>query len=107
MSEEEFCEITIEVFLNMRGAIPFDVFVQLSPGKFTKIFNRNDVTDRGRFEVYVNKGAKHLYISRKDRREYIGATERFIKNMLLLDPSKISSDDANRAIEELSEQTLF
>ena len=41
----------------------------------------------------------------KDRREYIGATERFIKMILKEEP--ISSVGASRAVEELSEQTLY
>jgi putative nucleotidyltransferase with HDIG domain len=107
MSDIEYCEIAIEIFLNMQGQVPFDVFVQLSPGKFTKIFNRNDMADATRFQTYITKGVNHLYISRKDRREYIAATERFIKKMISQGVDKISAQDASRAIEELSEQTLF
>ncbi|MDZ4678364.1 MAG: HD domain-containing phosphohydrolase [Oligoflexia bacterium] len=107
MSAIEYCEITIEVFLNMQGQIPFDVYIQLSPGKYTKIFNRNDMADRTRFEKYLKKGAISLFISRKDRREYIAATERFIRKIITQSVDKISPQDASRAIEELAEQTLF
>lgn len=105
MAPSEFCEISIDIFLNMTGQVPFDVYVQLTPEKFTKVSRRNDPVDRSRFESYFNKGAKHLYILRKDRREYIGATERFIK--IILQNAPISSANASRAVEELSEQTLF
>src|SRR5687768_4812129 len=105
MKNSDFCEITIDIFLNMAGQLPFDVYIQLSPDKFTKIFKRNDIADRERISNYLKKGAEKLYIHRKDRRDYIGATERFVKKMLAATP--IFPKDAVRAIEELTEQTLY
>ncbi len=105
MSVSEYCEITLDVFLNMTGQLPFDVYIQLTPEKFTKLFKRGDDTDKGRFENYAKKGAEKLYIHRNDRRDYIGATERLIRKMV--GSQKFMPKDAYRALEELSEQTLF
>src|SRR5690348_17145650 len=104
MANSEYCEITIDIFLKMTGPVPFDVFIQIRKDKFTRIFKRNDLVDSNRIENYIKKGAAHLYILRKERRFYIDATERFIKKAL--SQSTITSEEAGRAIEELSEQTL-
>jgi HD-GYP domain-containing protein (c-di-GMP phosphodiesterase class II) len=105
MSTSEYCEITIEIFLKMTGHLAFDVFIQLSPGKFTQIFKKEDIADKNRIENYLKKGVKQLFIHRKDRRAYIESTERFIKKVLSM--PNVDSSEAARAIEELSEQTLF
>jgi putative nucleotidyltransferase with HDIG domain len=105
MNENDHCEITIEIFLKMTGHLPYDVFIELSPHKYTKIFKRNDLIDSGRLENYFQKGVKKLFILRKDRRSYIQCTERLIKR--LMDQKSIDTVEASRAIEELSEQTLF
>jgi HD-GYP domain-containing protein (c-di-GMP phosphodiesterase class II) len=105
MKTADFCEITIEIFLNLEGQMPFDVYVQLGPDKFTRVFKRNDLTDRNRIENYLKKGAQQLFIHRKDRRDYIGATEQFIKKLLREPP--VPMKDAIRAVEELTEQTLY
>ena len=49
MMAKEFCEISIEIFLNMTGQVPFDVYVQLTPEKFTMVSRRGDAVDRGRW----------------------------------------------------------
>ncbi len=101
----QYCEISIENFFNMKGEMPFDVFVRLSENKYTKIFKVGDLIDRKRFEIYSEKGVKELYIHRRNRRDYIAATERLVQR--LLKQTNISTAEARRAIEELSEQTLF
>ena len=105
MGKGNFCEIAIDIFLSMTGQLPFDVFVQLSPDRYTRVFKKNDMADRARLESYLKKGAQALFINRQDRRDYIGATERFVKKLLSQD--KFVMKDASRAVEELTEQTLF
>lgn len=101
----EYCEISIENFFNMKGEMPFDVYIRLGENKYTKVFKRGDLIDRKRFEIYSDKGVKQLYIHKSDRREYIAATERLVQR--ILKQQDVSTIEARRAIEELSEQTLF
>lgn len=105
ISNEEFCQVAIEIFEKMKGSIPFDLYVQLAEHKYTKIFNRNDKIDMERFKNYEKKGAQSVFIRKKDRREYIGVTERVIKRLTMQE--NLSHSDASWAIAELSEQTLF
>lgn len=102
---DAYCEISIENFFNMKGEMPFDVFVKITDVKYTRIFKKGDVIDRARFEIYSNKGVKELYIHRSDRKEYIAATERLVQKILA--QSDITTNEAKRAVEELTEQTLF
>lgn len=105
MKAADYSEISIEVFLNMTGELPFDVYVQLSPDKFTKVFNRRDKVDKERFSNYAQKGAQTLYILRKDRRDYMGATERFVKKLIHTPNAPMSA--MVKAVEELTEHSLF
>ncbi len=89
----------------MEGELPFSVYIRLSEGKYTKIFKPGDKIDRTRFESYHEKGVEALYIHKDERREYIAATERLVKKIANND--NITGDDAKRAIEELTEQTIF
>ena len=105
MAKSEFCEINIDNFFNMKGEMPFDVYVRLSDSKFTKIFKRGDTIDRSRFEVYAAKGVNELYVHRSERREYIAATERLVQR--ILQKGELSGSEAKKAVVELTEQTLF
>lgn len=105
MSRNLYCEMAIEVFKRMHGALPFDVYVKLGEDRFTKIFNKGDAPDLTRFNTYEKKGAKILFIHKKDRRTYINSTEKLIRKMLNQD--KLSLAEASFAIEEMTEQIMF
>jgi len=101
----DYGEITIEVFLSMQGTLPFDVFIKLDETRILQIFKKGDKVNPERFRSYQEKGVNALYIHRSDRREYIFATERLLQKILITEP--MNHPDAARAIEELSEQTLY
>jgi HD-GYP domain-containing protein (c-di-GMP phosphodiesterase class II) len=101
----EYCEISIENFFNMKGEMPFDVFIKIGDAKYTKIFKKSDQIDRSRFEIYSQKGVQQLFILRSERREYIAATERLVQK--ILQQKDLATVEARKAIEELSQQTLF
>lgn len=105
MAAEEYCEISIDNFFNMKGEMPFDVYIRISDNKYTKIFKKSDQIDRARFEIYSQKGVQQLFILRSDRREYIAATERLVQKTL--QQKDLSTAEARKAIEELAQQTLF
>src|SRR5436305_8494071 len=101
----EFSQITLEVFFNMTGALPFDVYIRLSDTKFMRIFKRGDAIDRDRFQTYAAKGVDTLFIQRSDRRDYIAATERLFKRMVAKE--NITTTEASQALQEFTEQTLY
>ncbi|MCB0394808.1 MAG: HD domain-containing protein [Bdellovibrionales bacterium] len=103
--KSDYSQINIENFFNMSGELPFNVFVRLGEGKFTKIFKKGDKVDRERFISYQEKGVKELFIHKTERREYIGATERLLRKLASQD--NISPEEARQAVEELTEQTIF
>ncbi|MCC6276422.1 MAG: HD domain-containing protein [Oligoflexia bacterium] len=103
-SASEYFEISTQIFLSMKGQLPFEVYVLIGNDKYTKIFNKNDTIDHTRFKSYLDKGAQKLYVLRSERRQYISATEIFIRNLAL--QSQIDSMDAHRAVEELAEQSM-
>ena len=85
--------------------MPFDIYVKIGDDKFTKIFNKNDPIDLERFKTYELKGAKNLYLQKRDRRLYINSTEKLIKK--ILSKENVSIAEAGFAIEELTEQIMF
>jgi putative nucleotidyltransferase with HDIG domain len=105
MSQSSYTEININNFFNMTGELPFDVYIQIGADKFTKLFQKGDHIDRERFDNYKSKGVENLYIHKKERREYIAASERLVHR--ILSKSDITHEEAQVAVEELTEQTLF
>ncbi len=102
---KDYSEISIDNLLSMTGQLPFGVYVQLSIDKFTLIFKKGDIVDKERFEHYSAKGVQQLYIHRSERRDYISATEVLVHK--LKDAKEFNLAEAQKAIEELTEQTLF
>ncbi|MES2767567.1 MAG: HD domain-containing phosphohydrolase [Bdellovibrionota bacterium] len=89
----------------MSGELPFGVYVKISDDKFTLIFRKGDTVDLERFHKYAAKGVQELYIHKAERREYITATE-VLMNKLQANPTAPITE-AHKAIEELTEQTMF
>lgn len=89
----------------MTGELPFAVYVKISDEKFTQIFRKGDTIDPERFQQYVKKGVKELYIHKGERREYITATE-VLMNRIQANPT-LPISDAHKVVEELTEQTMF
>lgn len=101
----EYTQIYIDNFLSMTGELPFSVYIKISEDKFTQIFKKGDLVDPERFKKYAQKGVKELYIHKTERREYITATEVLV-NRMQANPT-LPLSDANKVIEELTEQTMF
>lgn len=104
MEPSELCEIPIEIFKNITGRLFSDVFIRLGPRKFTQIFKGNDLADKQRFDSYMAKGAKSLFIRKTDRKLFADATERYIR--ALFEQKTVTHEDANRIIWQISEQTF-
>ncbi len=69
--DDEFTGIKIDEFFSSQ-AVLFDVFVQLSSGKYIKILHAGDIFSKERIDKYKNeKGVEYLYFHKKDRRKYI------------------------------------
>ncbi len=105
MDQNSYCVMAIDVFMKMQGHIPFDVYVKRADKTFTKVFQKGDMIDLKRFEIYVTKGVDSIFILKKDRRQYINSTDKMITKMLGVQKVKLA--DASFAVQELTEQILF
>lgn len=101
----EYSQIYIDNFLSMEGNLPFAVYIKITEEKFTQIFKKGDHVDPERFAMYASKGVKELYINKKERRDYISATEALV--LKLKDNPNNPTKEYYKAIEELTEQTMF
>ena len=101
----DFSEISISNLLNMKGELPFGVYIRLSDNKFTLLFKKGDTVDQERFSQYSQKGVKELFIHKSERREYISATEVLVNKQQ--SEGNVLDHEHFQAIEELTEQTMF
>lgn len=100
-----YFDIDIRIFRMAHKRIPFDVFIKISEGKFTKVFNIADGVDFQRLAQYITKGVKELYILESDRsklREFLLK----VPNSIVSDP-KASQEERVSALMAMTEQNMF
>jgi putative nucleotidyltransferase with HDIG domain len=65
-----FLPVTTKFIYYFEGALPFDVYLKRSEGKFTKIYNKNDQHDPEQIYRYEKKELNELYIDEVDKHLY-------------------------------------
>ncbi len=66
----EFFPVTTKFIYYFKGALPFDVYLQRSEGKFTKIYNKLAEHDPEQIYRYENKDVSTLYITQEEKHLY-------------------------------------
>src|SRR4051812_39521612 len=101
MRVDDIFEISISVFLKLKGALPFSVYIHLNDINFVQILKAEDVLDRTRLDAYIKKGVKSLCVPKTDRQAYIETVEKLVAS--ITNRKDVSSDDAALIMEELTE----
>lgn len=68
--QEEYIQIGLEILKRFNKPLRFDIYVLRAQSgevkKYTKIFQRGDLLDWDRVEMYKGKGLKHFYVIARD-----------------------------------------
>lgn len=99
----DYIEISISLLLKVKRPLSFDLYVQRTANKYSKISNKGDLIDVSRVEAYANKGIEYFYITQNDYKIY---TE-FICNLGSILQKSTESFKPREAIELLKELTIF
>ncbi|MCK5883572.1 MAG: HD domain-containing protein [Bacteriovoracaceae bacterium] len=99
----EYIEISISLLLKVKRPLSFDLYVQRTANKYSKISNMGELIDVSRIEAYANKGIEYFYITNDDYKIY---TE-FICNLGAILQKSSDSFKPREAIEILKELTIF
>ena len=73
----QFIPVSTNFISSFTVALPFDVFVERTVGKFTAIYKKNSTHDVDQIARYETKNIKCLFISKEDRSSF----ENFIINL--------------------------
>lgn len=80
-NDAAFTSVKIDEFYSGQAML-FDVYVQLSSGKYIKILHAGDSFDQARVDKYKSKGISHLHFSNNDRLRYIRLSNFIAKKMM-------------------------
>lgn len=103
--EIQYVQVSIELLGRIKSKLIFDIFVQRSNDKFSKIIAKGDDIHWDRIEQYTKKGIEHFFITETDYEAY----NRFIQAMgkkLLGNNSKATTAEASLVLKELTQSTL-
>ncbi len=71
LNDDQFTKVKIDEFYSSQ-AVLFDVFVQLSSGKYVKILHAGDKFTKDRIDKYKNeKGVEYLHFYKKDAKKFV------------------------------------
>jgi len=101
-----FYPVSIKMIIDKGRPSPFDVYVQRAEGKFTKIYNKNDVPDPERLKnYYENKQIDIVYIGRESIRDYnllVDQSFEILKSLLNQTKPNIVFEQFEKIVECLS-----
>lgn len=70
--DSELISINVQVFSQIKGVLPFDVFIRRAEDTYTRLFPQGEELDQDRLKAYHDtKGVSGLYIRRDDYRKYL------------------------------------
>ena len=60
----EYTEIGLRSVLSFSENLPCDIYLQLGPDKFTKVFAKGHTVDLERFQTYRAKGVRAVWVAK-------------------------------------------
>jgi HD-GYP domain-containing protein (c-di-GMP phosphodiesterase class II) len=98
-------EISLEILKRFKKELKFDLYVQRSPGSFTKIFKTGDQLDWERVVSYLKKGISYFYCTEEEYQIYAQYVER-LGEQLSNPNNKMTSKEAVKLLKELAQYTM-
>lgn len=104
-NNDEYFQISLSILNKFSRSLKFDIYVQRSESKFTKIFQKGDSIDWDRIDSYKNKGINFFFVSSDDYKIYSIFLER-LGEYLNDSETKVSTSESIDILKELSSFTL-
>ena len=104
MDTSKFEKISTVVFARLKGPLPFDVYLQLSDQKYTKIFAADLPIDFERLNGYVLRGVKHFHILKKDRTAFMKLTAELLEEYAKA--HDFVKEEAQHILDETAEKVI-
>lgn len=110
---KEYIKISTTVIKKMQKALPFDVYIQRAPGKYTKIIVAGNSVDKEQLEKYqTEKNVMFLYVHEKQIDTYHYQVESLLESALSNDGNStkaevrsILNEMTHIALDEMYEKT--
>ena len=67
---KEFIPVSTKFITNFNNPLPFDVYIERMPGKFTTIYRKNSLKDESQVSRYESKDVSFFYISKHDKQDF-------------------------------------
>ncbi len=100
-----FVKVSVSVLRKVEKALIFDIYVERSEGKFTKIFNINDEIDLERLKSYEMKGITNFYVTEDGYQRYVIYVDK-LGSKLAEDFSLFSKKEVVEVIKEMTHYTM-
>ena len=104
MDVSKFESVSTLIFARLTEPLTFDVYLQLSDDKFTKIFHKDSSIDSVRLENYVLRGITYFYILKEEREEFMRTTSKLLERYAKA--HDFIKEEAQHILDETSEKVL-
>jgi|GEM_PF-2503333 len=103
IDDSEFIEVPINAYFS-GNLVCFDIYVQLSSGRYLLIFRKGESFDDQRLATYKGKGVTQLYFKKEDRNQMMDYYNHIHQKMV---NSETISDHTLASTTKLSHQFVF
>jgi HD-GYP domain-containing protein (c-di-GMP phosphodiesterase class II) len=104
MAVEVYRPARIQLFMQIRDTLSFDVYLRLTSDKITKIFKKGDRIDRQRVSNYLHKGVEHFYVHGDEAQDFLRTSHAVLESILKAKAFK--NDVAEKIVDDVATQAL-
>lgn len=104
MAVEVYRPARIQLFMQIRDTLPFDVYLRLNPDKITKVFKKGDHIDRQRVANYLHKGVEHFYVQVEDSQTFLETSHAVLEK--ILKAKAFQNGVAEKIVDEVATQAV-
>lgn len=101
----EFVQVSLQLLTRLKKELLFDVYVQRSKTKYTKLLKKGDEIDMNRIQTYADKGIEYFYVTEFDYGEYMRYLDA-LSNKVLGSNADTSNPDTVLVMRELVQSSL-
>lgn len=103
LETEQYERVNGLVLSRITGPLTFDIYLQLGPQKFTKIFNKGTVIELARLEGYILKGSQSFYIPKTQNAAFLKITSQMLERYRAQD---FDLPEAQLVLDETADKVL-
>jgi putative nucleotidyltransferase with HDIG domain len=105
--EKDFILVNLAILQQLKGPVPFDIYIERAPGAFTKVFKKDFYVDFDRIRKYIEeKKVQSFSVEKKDYDDYLKLVAK-ISHSFFEQAEKNTVEEIVSVVKDVADLTLL